>query len=78
MTCTDRCQKPSMTQCHCSVCHVTFRGVDYFDTHRVGARCKRPETFGLTESDGVWGKSGTLPPEAVRRIKGLNVTEEST
>lgn len=50
------------TWAHCSVCHATFTGVSYFDSHRVAGRCwgfpqdpqLTPTWSKLEEVDGVW------------------------
>lgn len=60
MTCTDKCPKLRETRAsHCSVCHLTFVGVSYFDDHRKGGTCSRPESLGLTEKNGVWAMWGS-------------------
>lgn len=61
MSCTTQCPKLGATRAaHCSVCHLTFSGVRYFDDHRKGRQCKKPASLGLTEKDGVWAMWGSL------------------
>lgn len=55
MTCTPECKKPSHTQAHCALCHLTFSGVTAFDKHRKAGVCTSPQAMGLTNRDGVWG-----------------------
>lgn len=73
MTCTTTCIQPSPSQCHCSVCHITFAGPTLFDAHRRGEvddrHCMRPEQMtdrGLPlklDERGIW-RSGTTRPTA--------------
>lgn len=52
--CQPTCHRPSASQAHCSVCHVSMSGVSYFDDHRVNGFCVDPLTLGLVEQDGLW------------------------
>lgn len=43
---------------HCSVCHLTFTGVEAFDQHRHYGKCHHPVERGLTinnRSYECWG-----------------------
>jgi hypothetical protein len=52
--CRDTCQRPTQSQAHCSVCHVTLGGPWAFDRHRRGGECVDPASLGLVERAGVW------------------------
>lgn len=52
--CRDTCRCPSLSQAHCSVCHVTFGGVSLFDDHRKAGECVEPASLGMVERDGIW------------------------
>lgn len=55
MTCSPGCRNVGRTQAHCTVCHRTFSGVYYFDSHRRGGECVELEH--LVEEGGVWSTS---------------------
>ncbi len=44
---------------HCSVCHLTFSGVDRFDKHRRNGACVDPVELGMSLVGGrafeAWG-----------------------
>lgn len=52
--CGPDCKRPSQTQAHCTVCHVTFGGVSGFDRHHGDRDCLSPTDLGMVERDGVW------------------------
>lgn len=56
--CGDRgCAVPTVSQAHCSVCHLTFRSVTNFDAHRSKGYCIDPASIELVDVDGVWASS---------------------
>lgn len=48
--CLNDCVKPTPSQAHCSVCHITFGGITGFDRHRRDGQCLTPEAIGYTRS----------------------------
>ena len=53
--CMNDCVKPTPSQAHCSVCHLTFGGVGGFDRHRRDGQCLTPEAIGYHRDDrGVY------------------------
>jgi len=71
MTCTSTCIKPSPSQAHCPVCHVTFSGPTLFDAHRRGDVDERYclDSAAMTDrgkplhrdAAGVWRAAGIDP-----------------
>lgn len=49
--CQDTCKRPTQTQAHCSVCHLTFRSVTSFDKHRKNGYCVMDK---MVEHSGIW------------------------
>lgn len=55
MPCSVTCLRPSPTQAHCTVCHLTFGSVTGFDRHRRHGVCLDPLALGFAPDDrGVW------------------------
>jgi hypothetical protein len=52
---------------HCSVCHVSFSGVNTFDRHRKDGACRTPAEMGMRPLEGrtseVWGWPTTQSDE---------------
>lgn len=45
-----------INKAHCTGCYRTFKGVNAFDLHRVGFKCKKPEDIGMVMKAGIWSK----------------------
>lgn len=52
--CTDKCKRPTPSQCHCAACHHTFGGISNFDAHRRNGHCLTPPEIGCELREGVW------------------------
>ena len=73
MVCTDSCVRPTPSQAHCSVCHLTFTGIRAFDIHRHQGVCLKPFINNqMSERNGVWGFRNTMPPEVRARLRRLD------
>lgn len=70
MVCGIQCVKPTRSQAHCGVCHVTFGGVRAFDVHRRGGECALPASLGMAQRAtgrlGVY--SWPITPEQRQRL----------
>lgn len=63
MTCTPTCVRPTPSQAHCAVCHLTYGGVYGFDAHRRDGRCLDPASLGMAPDDsGVWRRPAPDAP----------------
>lgn len=50
----EQCRQPVRDQCHCTVCHNTFRWLSHFDLHRHNDACVDPGALGLHKIDKIW------------------------
>lgn len=76
MTCTTTCVRPSPSQAHCSVCHVTWSGITGFDRHRIDDQCRTPAEIGYVD-DGRGVFRAPMTDERRQQLAALRTNADS-